>query len=126
MQKIDELVRDYLKLRTMKEDLAKAYKEKDLFLKEKMETLGNTINQFLNDTGQDFAPTKYGTAHRIPKSSVKITDRHLLNKFILEHGAADLLQGKVTKTVYDAYVIDGIEVPGVAVDTWYDISVRSK
>lgn len=121
---LDTQVEAYIKLRNKRKKIKELYTERDKELKVKMDKIEMEILDFLKTTGQESAKTKFGTAYKQRKTSATVSDGNEFFKFVLKHAAIDLLEKRVNKTAYLAYLDDKIEVPGVALFTESKVMIR--
>lgn len=122
--KIDEMIKQYRELRDKKAAIAKLCDEKTKPLTEAMLELNAQILSFLNQTGQESAKSKYGTAFKKEKLMLSITDADAFFEFITKNDAYDLLTKQVIKSAYKDYEDNGVVVPGVKAQRQQVINIR--
>jgi hypothetical protein len=124
MINLEEKVERYINLRDKKVQLEALLDEKLKPLKEEMNMIENEILDFLNKTGQTSAKTKFGVPYKHVSKSLSVENADDFFKFIAENDAFDLLQKRIVSAVYEKYVEDGIEVPGIKVEPRLSIKIR--
>ena len=124
MTNVEELTKKYVELREIKQEMEKLLNEKLKPINEKLAEIEIEILHFFNSTGQTSAKTKYGTPYKTILRSVTVSDSNEFFDFIKKNSAFDLLQKRVVATVFDQYIEDGIEVPGVAVEARVCVKIK--
>jgi hypothetical protein len=120
-----QLVEAYVGQRDEKEELKRKYTEDANKITEIMDAIEGRILALLQESGQESAKTKFGTAYKSPKSSVKIADWNVFINYVKKNDAFDLL----TKNVSKDAVISRIEctqeiVPGVNIIRFETVGIR--
>jgi hypothetical protein len=118
------LVERYIKLRDLKDKIAKVMKEKLEPVNSKIVEIEAELKEFLDETGQSSAKTEFGTCFKKVSHSVTVENMDEVVEFIKEHIAFDLLDSRVNKTAAMQYLEDGINVPGVKVNSVVVVQVR--
>lgn len=124
---VNELTRDYMKLRQERERLSADFKSKDDVLKEAQEAVSAKILEICNDQNVNSIRTEHGTIIRSIKSQVHVLDWESFYEYILEHKALQLLHQRVHTTNFNQFISERLDEglpPGVNVVREYDVSVR--
>ena len=124
MGDMSKLVSRYTELRLLKAKLKKTLDTKLVPVNEEMSEIESEMLKFLSDSGQTSAKTENGSFYKRSESRISVTDAASLTDFILKNEAVDLLQMRVVKSIYDDYIENGLNVPGVKVDSMAKIVVR--
>jgi hypothetical protein len=124
--RIDELTKKYLQLRELKSKYDKEHKEKTAKIKETMAKIEAVFLQHFTETGQDSAPTKYGTPYTQLRESFTVADRDSYLNFVIENEAWEMLENRVSKTAIQEYKKEHGELPpGINYSAERVINVRS-
>ena len=111
---VDEVVRGYIKLRDMKNDMKKEQTEQLRPINEKMGLLENWLLRDLQTRGVQSQRTTEGTAFVSTMAAATVKDRDALFAFIKEKEMWELLESRVSKTVVADYLEEtGEVIPGV-------------
>jgi len=110
---VAEKVKEYISLRGKKAKLESLIKAKVAPIKTRMIEIENELLKFLNETGQRSSKTSFGTPYKAIKKFITVSDSEKFFKFVKDTDAFDLLHKKVATSVYDTYIKEGIEVPGI-------------
>jgi len=121
---IADLTRDYIELRTKKNQVEKLVKEKVDLIKAKMRFLEGKILAFLQQSGQESAKTKFGTPYITKKVGFNIANADEFFNYVIENDAVDLLTKKVNSTAAKAYLEDEVKIPGVKIYTELKVGVK--
>jgi hypothetical protein len=121
---IEELTKKYIELRDLKKQMEFVLEEKLKPLNEQMEKIELEIMRFLTTTGATSIKTKYGTPYCATVRSVTVDDSNKFFDFVKNNDAFDLLQKRVVSSVFDQYVEDGVEIPGVIVNSILRVKIK--
>lgn len=111
---VDTVVKGYIKLRDMKNDLKKEQAEELKPINEKMTMLENWLQRDLMTRGVESQKTKEGTAFLSTTSAATVKDRDAFLTYVRENEMWDLLENRCSKTVVRDHLEDtGEVVPGV-------------
>ena len=116
----DEVIVQYLKLRTVKNLRAEQRKQEDARIDLAMETLENMMLARLNERGAQNTKTESGTAYKKTTAKCTVTDFDLLLNYIRDHGAWSLLTKHVSKEEVKT-IVDLTRSPPPGVD-WQPIT----
>lgn len=116
----------YLKIRTKRSELKKAFEDQDNELKAKQEQLEAVMLKFLNDNKTESTRTKSGTVYRIEDVKPSATDWDAVYTFIGENNAWDMIQRRLKKEFITTYMEenDGALPPGVQIHREHVVRVR--
>ena len=124
--KVDDSIQAYINLRDKLAEIKKAYTERSSSLKDAMSKIEMDILEYLQESGQESAKTKFGTAYKTTSTSVTVEDGKEFFDFVMDVGAIDLLERRVNKTAYKNYIEDGMDVPGVRVYSENKVVIRRR
>lgn len=127
MDRIDEQVKTYLKLRELKAQMEKGHKERIGKVTEKMARLEAGFLKFFEETGQESARTRYGTPYTVLRESVTVSSRDDFLDFVRENEAWDMLENRASKTAVLEYKNEHEELPpGLNYRAERIVNVKSK
>lgn len=122
---LDELIRKYLKIRDAKAEREAAHKEDMKRFTSALTKIEQLLLKEFNETGQDSAKTKSGTAYRSTRTSAKVADRDSFLAFVRDTEGWDFLESRVNKTAVEAFMEENGELPpGVDVSRAVTINIR--
>lgn len=120
-----ELVGHFVDFRDQKEQLKRRQTDEMEPFNTILEAIENRLLARLQETGQDSAKTKFGTAYKKTGSSTKVADWNVLIDYIKKNDAFDLLVKNVAKEAVKARLDEtGELVPGVDIVTFVTAGVR--
>ena len=122
--KIDEKVKRHYALKAVKIRFEAIYKAKIGPLNDEIAKIEGELLQFLNETGQESAKTKYGTPYKSTLTSLKIEDYEAFINYVKESGRDSLLERRINKSEWKDCLAEGVEVPGIAVSQITKLNVR--
>lgn len=111
MQKVDQLIGAYIKIRDTVAEKEAAHKEAMKPFKEALSQLEGQVLEMLDASGVDSIKTKLGTAYKSEKSSVTVADRSAFMDYIREHSAFDLLDVRPNKSAVEIFLQEHQDVP---------------
>ena len=124
---LEELVTDYLKLRSERDALLADYESKDENLKEAMKNIEVEMLNICNTTNADSIKTQYGTVIRKLNERFYCNDWDNFRKFVLENEAVELLERRIHQGNFKEFMTeregDGLP-PGVNAMREFGITVR--
>jgi len=127
MNNMEELVKAYLTIRNEREKIESEYKEKDAALKAEMVVLEQAMLANCNSVNADSIKTSAGTVLKQLKERYTCSDRDNFNRFVVEHGAVELFEGRIHQSNFKEFMSerheDGLP-PGVNVMREFSITVR--
>jgi hypothetical protein len=91
-----------------------------------MEVLEGAAHALMKETKQDALSTEYGTAFKVPKSSVTCTDKEAFHAWVRKTNAWGFLTGHVSKEAVEEWMElnEGKIPPGIKVDGWVAVQFR--
>ena len=127
--KLEDLVRSYIAIRDLRDDLKRKFEEEDGAYKEQMDSLKAELLTICNGLNVSSLKTEDGTVIRKLSERYYSNDWENFSKFVIENNAVDLLERRIHQSNFKHYIADhNIEEnglpPGVNVMREYDISVR--
>lgn len=127
MSNMEELVKAYLTIRNERDRIESEYKQKDADLKSEMVVLEQAMLAGCNEINADSIKTPQGTVMKQLKERFTCSDRDNFNKFVVEHGAVELFEGRIHQGNFKEFMSgrreDGLP-PGVNVMREFAITVR--
>lgn len=123
----DELTLDHLVSidRKMTAKMSELQKQLD-DIESDRETVRSTIADLMKEQGVESLRTKHGTVSRTLKERYWATDWPVLHQYILEHGAIELLEKRVSQTNMREWIETHRDdfPPALNIERSYTISVR--
>ena len=127
MNDMEELVKTYLTIRNERDRIEAEYKDQDAALKAEMATLEQAMLSGCNEIKADSIKTPHGTIIKSLKERFTCSDRDNFNKFVIEHGAVELFEGRIHQGNFKEFMTerrdDGLP-PGVNVMREFGVTVR--
>ena len=127
MSNMEELVKAYLTIRNERDRIESEYKDRDASLKEEMVVLEQAMLAGCNEINADSIKTSQGTIMKQLKERFTCSDRDNFNKFVVEHGAVELFEGRIHQGNFKEFISgrkeDGLP-PGVNVMREFTVTVR--
>lgn len=124
---LEELVRDYLDIRSQREVILAEYESKDEALKEAMKNIEVAMLDICNTNSADSIKTQYGTVIRKLNERFYCNDWDNFRKFVLENEAVELLERRIHQGNFKEFMSerqeDGLP-PGVNAMREFGITVR--
>lgn len=125
MADIAKAIKAYVAMRDEISERKKQFTADTLELKEKMVELEAYLKQELNSLGLESLPTEFGTAFTSTKTSVRVTDRSMLEAHLAKTGEFNLLTLSANKIAVAEYVDEHkMAPPGVQIDSFVAVNVR--
>lgn len=126
--KANEMVKTYVKIRTVRDRIKKEADQKIADLNEDLDILSQNLTEFLQGTGATSVKTPHGTAYTTLKSKFWTDNWESMHDFIQEHSALDLLERRLHQTNMKSFLEDNPEAlpPGLNVDSKHSVIVRRK
>ena len=127
MSNMEELVKAYLTIRNERDRIESEYKDRDASLKEEMVVLEQAMLAGCNEINADSIKTPQGTIMKQLKERFTCSDRDNFNKFVIEHRAVELFEGRIHQGNFKEFMSgrkeDGLP-PGVNVMREFTVTVR--
>lgn len=124
---LEELVTDYLKLRSERDALLADYESKDETLKEAMKNIEVEMLNICNTTNADSIKTQHGTVIRKLNERFYCNDWDNFRKFVIENDAVELLERRIHQGNFKEFMSErqgeGLP-PGVNAMREFGITVR--
>lgn len=127
MNDMEELVKTYLTIRNERDRIESEFKERDSALKSEMAVLEQAMLAGCNEIKADSIKTSHGTVMKRLSERFTCSDRDNFNKFVLEHGAVELFEGRIHQSNFKEFMSERHEAglpPGVNVMREFVITVR--
>jgi hypothetical protein len=123
----EELVKIYLTIRNERERIEAEWEVKDKELKQELLVIEQSMLAICNDTNATSIKTEQGTIIRSLKERFTLSDRDSFNKYVREHDAVELFEGRIHQGNFKQFIADkqgaGLP-PGVNVMREFGITVR--
>lgn len=122
---LNDLIRKYIKIRDAKDEFVAAHKKELARYTNAMKKIEEMILNEFNETGQESAKTKFGTAYVSTKTSARVVSRDDFFGFVREQGAWDILEARANTTAVKAFMEEHDTLPpGVNVTRVNTINIR--
>jgi hypothetical protein len=123
----EELVKIYLTIRNERERIEAEWEVKDKELKQELLVIEQSMLAICNDTNATSIKTTQGTIIKSLKERFNLSDRDSFNKYVREHDAVELFEGRIHQGNFKQFIADkqgaGLP-PGVNVMREFGITVR--
>lgn len=124
---LEELVKDYLEIRSQREAILAEYEIKDSALKDALKNIEVEMLDICNNTNADSIKTQHGTVIRKLNERFYCNDWDNFRKFVLENEAVELLERRIHQGNFKEFMSerqqDGLP-PGVNAMREFGIVVR--
>jgi len=124
---MNELVEAYLTIRNERDRIEAEFKERDLALKSEMVVLEQAMLAGCNEMKVESLRTNSGTVIKSLKERYTCSDRDNFNKFVVEHGAVELFEGRIHQSNFKEFISERQDEglpPGVNVMREFTITVK--
>ena len=123
---MEEMVTDYIRIRTAIQEAEEAHEAKIRGLKEEIEEISTKLLDVCNQNDADSIRTKYGTVSRRITTRYWTTDWEQMHKFIRENDAFDLLERRLHNGNMRQFLHENPELypAGLQADSKFTIQVR--
>ena len=122
---VEDVVRGYVKLRDMKNEIKRRHSEELAPINEKMATLEAWLQRDLLNRKVQSQKTVAGTAYLSTQATATVKDRDPFLDFVRKREMWDLLENRVSKSVVQDYLEEtGEVVPGVHYEVTQVVRVR--
>jgi hypothetical protein len=123
----EELVKSYLTIRNERERIESEWEAKDKELKQELVLIEQSMLAICNDTNASSIKTEQGTIIKSLKERFTLSDRDSFNKYVREHDAVELFEGRIHQGNFKQFIADKQDAglpPGVNVMREFGITVR--
>jgi pyruvate dehydrogenase complex dehydrogenase (E1) component len=124
---LEELVKDYIEIRTQREVILGDYEAKDQALKEALSNIEAEMLTICNSTNADSIKTQHGTVIRKLNERFYCNDWDNFRKFVLENEAVELLERRIHQGNFKEFMSERQDEglpPGVNAMREFGIVVR--
>jgi hypothetical protein len=123
---LEKLTRIYIKMRDKKAEVAHEMEERINKIEDDMRTVKSAILQHMKDSGVESLRTSAGIVYRTVRTTYSTSDWESMHKFILEHGAPDLLEKRIQQTNMRAFLEENPDLlpPGLNSNAEYSVTIR--
>jgi hypothetical protein len=120
------IVKKYVELRDFVQEENKAHAARMKPYADAMEVLEGAAAAMLKDTKQEALSTEFGTAFKVPKSSVTCSDKEAFHAWVRRMNAWGFLTGHVAKEAVEDWMElhEGEVPPGLKYEGWIAIQFR--
>lgn len=125
---VDKLVKVYLKMNAKHSELKSAFEAEEKKLKDQMAKVKAALLVYCKEQNLDSVKTAEGLFYRTVRTSYWTNDWESMGKFIVEHGAPELLEKRLHQGNMKQFLEEHPDLlpPGLNVDSEYSITVRRK
>lgn len=126
LQKMDNMVRAYIRIRDKRAENKKLFEEQDSDLESQMQLISDEMLNLCKKINADSIKTKYGTIMRSVKSRYWTNDWDSMYDFIEETGAFGLLEKRLHQTNMRDFLAENPDLlpKGLNVESEYTVLVR--
>jgi hypothetical protein len=126
LQKMDNMVRAYIRIRDRRAENKKLFEEQDSDLESQMQLISDEMLNLCKKINADSIKTKYGTIMRSVKSRYWTNDWDSMYDFIEETGAFGLLEKRLHQTNMKEFLAENPDLlpKGLNVESEYTVLVR--
>lgn len=107
---MDELLKKIQALRDKRDKITEMYNEQ-------IELLGFKLEKMMEDAGEEKHNSEHALAYFTKKKTAEVTDWTIIQTYIKEHNAFDLLEKRISVSSLEARLNAGEEIKGVSVKT---------
>ena len=125
-QKMDDMVKAYIRIRDKRSENKKEFEEQDSNLESQMQLISDEMLNLCKKINADSIKTKYGTIMRSVKSRYWTNDWDSMYDFIEETGAFGLLEKRLHQTNMKEFLAENPDLlpKGLNVESEYTVVVR--
>jgi hypothetical protein len=122
---LNDLIRDYVKARDLKKEMADRHKAEIAPINDVLDQIESVILNFLNESGQESAATKSGTAYITKRESFTVEDPAAFREFVEGLGDTTFFESRASKEAVTAYLQETGELPpGLKYSAMVTVGVR--
>src|SRR5260221_3413462 len=120
------IVKKYIELRDFVQEEAKLHAARMKPYTDGMELLEAAAHALMKETKQDALSTEFGTAFKVPKSSVTCSDKEAFHVWVRKTNAWGFLTGHVVKEAVDDWIElhEGQVPPSLKYESWIAVQFR--
>lgn len=124
---VDRLVKIYIKMRTENSRLLAEFEEKQAKIETQMDAVKKALVKYCLENNVESVRTESGSFYRTIKKRYTTNDWDSMNRFILEHGAPELLEKRIHQGNMAQFLEENPDLlpPGLNCDAEYSVTVRS-
>lgn len=120
--KIDDIIKEYVRIRDELDAKRKKFKEEEKELKDKMEQFSMVLRDKADELGVNSFNTEYGTAYRSTKTYARVGNWAKVIKFIKETNNYQMLEKRISKLAAQE-VIEELDIDPVDIGIEYGADV---
>ncbi len=123
---LEKLTRIYIKMRDKKAEVAHEMEKQLSKIEDDMKTVKRAILDYMKESGVESLRTNSGTVYRTVRTTYSTSDWESMHKFIVEHGAPDLLEKRIQQTNMRAFLEENPDLlpPGLNANSEYSVTIR--
>jgi len=123
---LEKLTRIYIKMRDKKAEVAHEMEKQLNKIEDDMKTVKRAILDYMKESGVESLRTNSGTVYRTVRTTYSTSDWESMHKFIIEHGAPDLLEKRIQQTNMRAFLEENPDLlpPGLNANSEYSVTIR--
>lgn len=126
--RLKKLVKVYLKMKMQRDEITQRFKDEDSALRDRMDILKAALLDYCRENGVEGARTTDGLFYRTTTTSYWTNDWESMGQFVVENNIPQLLEKRLHQGNVKQFMEENPEVvlPGLYVDSKYQISIRRK
>lgn len=126
--RLKKLVKVYLKMKMQRDEITQRFKDEDSALRDRMDILKAALLDYCRENGVEGARTTDGLFYRTTTTSYWTNDWESMGQFVVENNIPQLLEKRLHQGNVKQFMEENPEVvlPGLNVDSKYQISIRRK
>lgn len=126
--KLKKLVRVYLKMKAKRDEITEAFKQEEKALAEQMDKVKGALLDYCKETGLEGARTTDGLFYRSVRTRYWTNDWDAMGKFVVEQNMPELYEKRLNQGNVKQFLEENPDtpLPGLNVDSEYQISIRRK
>jgi phage host-nuclease inhibitor protein Gam len=123
---LEKLTRIYIKMRDKKAEVSHEMEKQLNKIDEDMKAVKRAILDYMKESGVESLRTNSGTVYRTVRTTYSTSDWESMHKFIIEHGAPDLLEKRIQQTNMRAFLEENPDLlpPGLNANSEYSVTIR--
>ena len=125
-QDVEKLCAVFVKIRDERSKLTKAYEKRDEELKAQQELINSAILDLCKLLNVDSFKTAAGTAFKTIQTRYWPGDWELVEKYIMEHSAFELMEKRLAQNAVKSWIEDYPDnpIPSLNAESKYKITIR--
>lgn len=126
--RLKKLVRVYLKMKTERDAITQAFKDKEKALETQMSKVKSALLDYCKESGLEGARTTEGLFYRTVRTRYWTNDWDAMGKFVVDQQMPELYEKRLNQGNVKQFLDENPDtpLPGLNVDSEYQISIRRK